>query len=461
MEEQVLDKTYDILRKAIRYLIENRNKESNWGDIRSTALVCWALNDTFSKSCRDIVKINTDIESLIEKSCNWLSKKSRPEPVGISWESEAWDTSQVVLALAPNKIYSKPVDLATEWLRRIIDDKTGSWYEDLWETTLSTVALLRRERFVIGLKWKNTDWLERVFRWFCRIPSLESGEFVCPHYSGFIVWLYNEFVLTQLEKNLIDRKSFESFRIKVSMAEKWLIKIIDSQDIDLWSTYTFSNSYILYALANGPTIHDLNFNKIINWYANQHTDGCFEDIEDTALAVLALGTVVSKKGIPLISIGMDLKGKEKRFKCFLGYCGKSRNIALEIRDFIKKNFQNIEFEEWDFMPGRHLFSEIEAVCNRCHMAIFLLTKDDILMQDNGTPQPTPRDNVVFEIGFFAARYGMNNTILILEKGTKQPTDIGGILYIPLSDRDNLSDVKLRLESKIKSILLDDNQSNIS
>jgi len=63
--------------------------------------------------------------------------------------------------------------------------------------------------------------------------------------------------------------------------------------------------------------------------------------------------------------------------------------------------------------------------------------------------PSPRDNVVFEVGFFAARVGMPNITLIVEEGVKLPTDWGGILYIPLRDRNNPESIQLPLLTTIK------------
>ena len=81
-----------------------------------------------------------------------------------------------------------------------------------------------------------------------------------------------------------------------------------------------------------------------------------------------------------------------------------------------------------------------------------MTKDDILVQSRRKLAPLPRDNVVFEVGFFAARLGMENTILIVESGTKIPADWGRNLYIPLKSRTDLSPVILRVVNAIKKQL---------
>jgi predicted nucleotide-binding protein len=107
---------------------------------------------------------------------------------------------------------------------------------------------------------------------------------------------------------------------------------------------------------------------------------------------------------------------------------------------------------WDFQLGKVLLSEIDTMCRECHIAIFLVTKDDQLLQSRGDYVESPRDNIVFEVGYFAARLGVDHTLLIVEKGAKLPSDWGGILYIPLKDRANLAEVHLSLLDALGKVL---------
>ena len=186
--------------------------------------------------------------------------------------------------------------------------------------------------------------------------------------------------------------------------------------------------------------------------------GGFEDIEDTALAVLALASILDSKAERSIlleqvarSIPRPTGGLQK---CFFGYSGKAEILALRIKDALSHMLPTLQIKDWrwDFQMGRVLFDEIESASRECQIALFLVTKDDILVQSRRKLAPLPRDNVVFEVGFFAARLGMENTILIVESGTKIPADWGGILYIPLKSRTDLSPVILRVVNAIKKQL---------
>jgi predicted nucleotide-binding protein len=88
----------------------------------------------------------------------------------------------------------------------------------------------------------------------------------------------------------------------------------------------------------------------------------------------------------------------------------------------------------------------------CDVAVFLVTKDDILIQTSGNVADSPRDNIIFEIGYFAARLGIKYTLLVVEAGAKTPSDWGGLLHIPLHDRNNLADVNLKLYDTLKDRL---------
>jgi predicted nucleotide-binding protein len=60
----------------------------------------------------------------------------------------------------------------------------------------------------------------------------------------------------------------------------------------------------------------------------------------------------------------------------------------------------------------------------------------------------PRDNVVFEAGYFAAAKGRDRVLIIREYGAKMPADLGGNIYLSLPDRN---DTRL-IESSIRDFV---------
>lgn len=85
------------------------------------------------------------------------------------------------------------------------------------------------------------------------------------------------------------------------------------------------------------------------------------------------------------------------------------------------------------------------------MALFLVTKDDALVADNAVLY-TPRDNIVFEIGFFSGKLGREKTILLVEEGTELPSDWGGVIYLTLRDKLNLASIHGPLLRAVNAIL---------
>ena len=77
----------------------------------------------------------------------------------------------------------------------------------------------------------------------------------------------------------------------------------------------------------------------------------------------------------------------------------------------------------------------------CRAGIFLFTRDDDLA-DHGQPDMTaPRDNVVFEAGFFIGLKGKRNVLIVREAGSKMPADLGGDVYALLDDRANIGPIE--------------------
>lgn len=118
---------------------------------------------------------------------------------------------------------------------------------------------------------------------------------------------------------------------------------------------------------------------------------------------------------------------------FLGYCSESRETAQAIHLFLtdKARLKVLNWE-MDFSAGATILDEIERAARLCSAGIFLFTKDDAL--EVGTEHAAPRDNVVFEAGYFASARGRDRVLIIREEGAKMPADLGGNIYLTLADK---------------------------
>jgi predicted nucleotide-binding protein len=52
-----------------------------------------------------------------------------------------------------------------------------------------------------------------------------------------------------------------------------------------------------------------------------------------------------------------------------------------------------------------------------------------------------RDNVIFEAGYFANSKRKDRVLIIREDGAKMPADLGGNIYVHLSDRDRTASIE--------------------
>lgn len=135
---------------------------------------------------------------------------------------------------------------------------------------------------------------------------------------------------------------------------------------------------------------------------------------------------------------------------FLGYCGKSRGVANNIKRFLKDD-QALTVLDWqdDFPPAGSILENIQDAAARCTGGVFLFTKDDEGAEGVGA---MPRDNVVFEAGYFAHAKGKEKTLIVLEKGAKVPADLGGDIYAYLEDRANIEPLERPLRRFVEQRL---------
>ena len=95
----------------------------------------------------------------------------------------------------------------------------------------------------------------------------------------------------------------------------------------------------------------------------------------------------------------------------------------------------------DFLASPTIYEQMEEAARVCGCGIFLFTKDDPLEGKEGA---APRDNVVFETGFFLRANGRDRVAVIREEGAKMPADLGGNVYISLKDRGDITTIHWQL-----------------
>jgi predicted nucleotide-binding protein len=85
-------------------------------------------------------------------------------------------------------------------------------------------------------------------------------------------------------------------------------------------------------------------------------------------------------------------------------------------------------------------------------AVVILSPDDVVLSQNGgdLKEQRARQNVIFEMGFFIGRLGRTHTFALLQSGVTKPSDIDGVLYIPMDDES----WRLKLVKELKAAGMD-------
>lgn len=129
---------------------------------------------------------------------------------------------------------------------------------------------------------------------------------------------------------------------------------------------------------------------------------------------------------------------QQRRDVFLGYSSGKTGTAQNLKRYLEgKGATVLDWKEFDSGPS--ILAEIEAAAARCTGGVFLFTRDDPLEPLAGSErEAAPRDNVVFEAGYFVKDKGAKRVLIVRESGAKMPADLGGAIYAPL---DDLADIE--------------------
>lgn len=141
---------------------------------------------------------------------------------------------------------------------------------------------------------------------------------------------------------------------------------------------------------------------------------------------------------------------ESRKDVFLGYCSKSAGTAAQIQIRLERLGASVLNWAMDFRAGASILSEIENARARCSCGIFLFTEDDPL--EGSDAGAAPRDNVVFEAGYFMSSKGAERCLIVREGQAKMPADVGGAIYVHLNKGSDVATIEGRLTSFLKENL---------
>jgi hypothetical protein len=136
----------------------------------------------------------------------------------------------------------------------------------------------------------------------------------------------------------------------------------------------------------------------------------------------------------------------ERRDVFLGYSSRSQNAAEAIKRYLLSIGTRVLDWQTDFIPGSSILEQIDQAAARSIGGIFLFGRDDVYDE-----KALPRDNVVFEAGYFIGQKGKRNVLIVREEGSKMPADLGGDIYASLPDKTTIKPIEQTLAAFIGAI----------
>lgn len=103
---------------------------------------------------------------------------------------------------------------------------------------------------------------------------------------------------------------------------------------------------------------------------------------------------------------------------------------MQVQQYIEKDI-GIPTLELALEPnlGRTVLQKLEEESEKCSSAVIVATGDDIDAEGN----LRARENVMHEIGYLQAKYGLSSVCLLHQEGTSIPSNIQGLVYVPFPE----------------------------
>lgn len=142
-----------------------------------------------------------------------------------------------------------------------------------------------------------------------------------------------------------------------------------------------------------------------------------------------------------------------RPRLFMICSAESLPIAKAIRVGLEHEAEVVIWsDDMIFPAGVYPIEALEEQVNLADFGIALAEPDD-LMLSRDRQSSVPRDNVIFELGFFMSRLGRHRTLLLIPKRTevKLPSDFKGLTPLPYATADKPADRAIALGPVIDRI----------
>jgi steroid delta-isomerase-like uncharacterized protein len=149
-------------------------------------------------------------------------------------------------------------------------------------------------------------------------------------------------------------------------------------------------------------------------------DGAAPDAEASAATPGGATTSPAQSGRPRVFIASSVEGLPI-----------AEAIEVDLQFFADVSI----WEQGVFHPSMGSLAAIDEVADQSDFAIAVLTADDLTTK-RGRTYAVPRDNVIFELGFFMGRLGIERTFMVYSRADPPtlPSDLQGVTAVTYEER---------------------------
>lgn len=121
----------------------------------------------------------------------------------------------------------------------------------------------------------------------------------------------------------------------------------------------------------------------------------------------------------------------EKIRVFIISSAEALPIARIVQNAFENDFLPVVWTDGVFKIASYTLQDLEDEVDNSDFAIAIAHADD-LTESRGKDWPSPRDNVIFELGLFMGRLGKKRAILMepRDEKVKLPSDLTGITTVP-------------------------------
>lgn len=124
-----------------------------------------------------------------------------------------------------------------------------------------------------------------------------------------------------------------------------------------------------------------------------------------------------------------------RCRVFIGSSNEGKSVAEALQEGLLPYSEVDMWSQGVFTPGEYALDSLTEQARKSDFAVLVATADDI-SESRGSTTPTPRDNVILELGLFIGALGRNRAYLLATTGIRLPSDVLGLTRLSYHDQQN-------------------------